>query len=163
MNSQSTVFDAKRLIGREFIDPSVQSDMKHCLFKVISGPGGSPIIEVEYKGDTKTFKAEEISSMVLGKMKEIGESYLGKEVKNAVVTVPAYVNDSQRQATKDAGAISGLNVLRIINEPTADGVQAASLSGADKSEKLSDLLLLDVTSLSLGLETAGGVDYSYQA
>jgi hypothetical protein len=119
MNASNTVFDAKRLIGRKFSDPGVQADMKHWPFTVKSGTGGTPIIEVEYKGEKKDFKAEEISSMVLGKMKEIAEAYLGKEVKNAVVTVPAYFNDSQRQATKDAGAISGLNVLRIINEPTA--------------------------------------------
>merc|ERR1739840_91454 len=117
-----------RLIGRKFTDPAVQSDMKHWPFKVVSGTGGTPIIEVEYKGETKQFKAEEISSMVLTKMKEIAEAYLGKEVNNAVVTVPAYFNDSQRQATKDAGSISGLNVLRIINEPTA----AAIAYGLDK-------------------------------
>merc|ERR1712195_354109 len=88
----NTVFDAKRLIGRAFTDPGVQSDMKHWPFKVISGTGGTPIIEVEYKGETKQFKAEEISSMVLTKMKEIAEAYLGKTVKSAVVTVPAYFN-----------------------------------------------------------------------
>jgi len=109
MNADNTVFDAKRLIGRKFTDAGVQSDMKHWPFKVVSGTGGTPIIEVEYKGEKKQFKAEEISSMVLVKMKEIAEAYLGKEVKNAVVTVPAYFNDSQRQATKDAGSISGLN------------------------------------------------------
>merc|ERR1712154_494259 len=128
MNAHNTVFDAKRLIGRKFTDPGVQSDMKHWPFKVVSGTGGTPIIEVEYKGETKQFKAEEISSMVLTKMKEIAEAYLGKEVHGAVVTVPAYFNDSQRQATKDAGTISGLNVLRIINEPTA----AAIAYGLDK-------------------------------
>merc|ERR1712087_1034695 len=117
-----------RLIGRKFTDAAVQSDMKHWHFKVVSGTGGTPIIEVEYKGETKQFKSEEISAMVLVKMKEIAEAYLGKEVKNAVVTVPAYFNDSQRQATKDAGSISGLNVLRIINEPTA----AAIAYGLDK-------------------------------
>ena len=95
------------MIGRKFDDPGVQSDMKHWPFSVVSGVGGTPIIEVEYKGEMKSFKAEEISSMVLGKMKDIAEAYLGTEVKNAVVTVPAYLNDSHRQATKDAGAISG--------------------------------------------------------
>merc|ERR1712151_603766 len=99
--------------------------------KVISGTGGTPIIEVTYKGEKKQFKAEEISSMVLTKMREIAEAYLGKEVKNAVITVPAYLNDSQRQATKDAGSISGLNVLRIINEPTA----AAIAYGLDKKDE----------------------------
>merc|ERR1712154_328671 len=128
MNAENTVFDAKRLIGRKFTDAGVQADMKHWPFKVISGPGSTPIIEVEYKGEKKQFKAEEVSSMVLVKMKEIAEAYLGKEVHGAVVTVPAYFNDSQRQATKDAGTISGLNVLRIINEPTA----AAIAYGLDK-------------------------------
>ena len=140
MNATNTVFDAKRLIGRKFTDPGVQSDMKHWPFKVLSGPGGTPIIEVEYKGEKKSFKAEEISSMVLSKMKEIAEAYLGKEVKNAVVTVPAYFNDSQRQATKDAGAISGLNVLRIINEPTA----AAIAYGLDKKGEEKNVLIFDL-------------------
>jgi len=140
MNAHNTVFDAKRLIGRKFTDPGVQSDMKHWPFGVISGPGGTPIIEVEYKGEKKQFKAEEISSMVLTKMKEIAEAYLGKEVKNAVVTVPAYFNDSQRQATKDAGSISGLNVLRIINEPTA----AAIAYGLDKKGDEKNVLIFDL-------------------
>ena len=122
MNPTNTIFDAKRLIGRKFTDPVVQSDMKHWPFKVIAGPNDKPMIEVVYKGESKQFAAEEISSMVLIKMKEIAESYLGHEVKNAVITVPAYFNDSQRQATKDAGTISGLNVLRIINEPTAAAI-----------------------------------------
>jgi len=128
MNPHNTVFDAKRLIGRRFDDAHVQSDMKHWSYKVISGPGGQPQIQVDFKGETKVFKPEEISSMVLIKMKETAEAHLGKEVKNAVVTVPAYFNDSQRQATKDAGVIAGLNVLRIINEPTA----AAIAYGLDK-------------------------------
>jgi L1 cell adhesion molecule like protein len=127
MNPDNTVFDAKRLIGRRFDDPSVQSDMKHWPFRVIND-GGKPKIRVEYKNEEKTFYPEEISSMVLVKMKEIAEAYLGKTVTDAVVTVPAYFNDSQRQATKDAGTISGMNVLRIINEPTA----AAIAYGLDK-------------------------------
>merc|ERR1711979_40051 len=127
MNPSNTVFDAKRLIGRKFDDSAVQSDKKHWSFDVVS-EGGKPKIQIEYKGEQKTFYPEEISSMVLVKMKEIAEAYLGKEVPNAVVTVPAYFNDSQRQATKDAGTISGLNVLRIINEPTA----AAIAYGLDK-------------------------------
>lgn len=127
MNPSNTVFDAKRLIGRRFDDTAVQSDMKHWPFDVIND-GGKPKIQVEHKGETKTFFPEEISSMVLSKMKEISEAYLGKPVVNAVVTVPAYFNDSQRQATKDAGTIAGLNVLRIINEPTA----AAIAYGLDK-------------------------------
>lgn len=127
MNPNNTVFDAKRLIGRRFEDTVVQADMKHWPFEVISD-GGKPKIQVEYKNETKTFFPEEISSMVLLKMKETAEAYLGKAVANAVVTVPAYFNDSQRQATKDAGTIAGLNVLRIINEPTA----AAIAYGLDK-------------------------------
>lgn len=127
MNPDNTVFDAKRLIGRRFEDASVQSDMKHWPFNVVND-GGKPKIVVEYKNEKKTFYPEEISSMVLVKMKEIAEAYLGKTVLDAVVTVPAYFNDSQRQATKDAGTISGLNVLRIINEPTA----AAIAYGLDK-------------------------------
>ena len=140
MNADNTVFDAKRLIGRKFSDPGVQSDMKHWPFKVINGAGGTPIIEVNHKGERKQFKAEEISSMVLVKMKEIAEAYLGKEVKNAVVTVPAYFNDAQRQATKDAGAIAGLNVLRIINEPTA----AAIAYGLDQKGPEKNVLIFDL-------------------
>ncbi|XP_044487248.1 heat shock cognate 70 kDa protein-like [Mangifera indica] len=128
MNPRNTVFDAKRLIGRRFSDPAVQSDMKLWPFKVIAGPGDKPMIVVQYKWEEKQFAPEEISSMVLTKMKEIAEAYLGQTVKNAVITVPAYFNDSQRQATKDAGAIAGLNVMRIINEPTA----AAIAYGLDK-------------------------------
>jgi heat shock 70kDa protein 1/2/6/8 len=140
MNANNTVFDAKRLIGRKFSDPGVQADMKHWPFKVASGSGGTPLIEVEYKGEKKQFKAEEISSMVLTKMKEIAEAYLGKEVKNAVITVPAYFNDSQRQATKDAGSIAGLNVLRIINEPTA----AAIAYGLDQKGDEKTVLIFDL-------------------
>jgi len=121
MNPKNTVFDAKRLIGRQFNEASVQKDMKLWPFKVVN-EGGKPTIEVEFKGETKRFKPEEISSMVLIKMKETAEAYLGTTVKNAVITVPAYFNDAQRQSTKDAGAISGLNVLRIINEPTAAAI-----------------------------------------
>ena len=121
MNPQNTVFDAKRLIGRKFNDPSVQRDMTHWPFKVIQ-EGNKPKIQVEYKCEVKTFNPEEISSMVLTKMKETAEAYLGREVKDAVITVPAYFNDSQRQATKDAGVISGLNVMRIINEPTSAAI-----------------------------------------
>jgi L1 cell adhesion molecule like protein len=127
MNPTNTVFDAKRLIGRKFEDSVVQSDMKHWPFTVIH-TGGKPKIQVEHKGEKKDFFPEEISSMVLTKMKETAEAYLGTKITDAVVTVPAYFNDSQRQATKDAGTICGLNVLRIINEPTA----AAIAYGLDK-------------------------------
>jgi len=140
MNASNTVFDAKRLIGRKFSDTVVQSDLKHWPFTVISGVGGKPMIQVTYKGEVKQFAAEEISSMVLIKMKEISEAYLGREVKNAVITVPAYFNDAQRQATKDAGVISGLNVLRIINEPTA----AAIAYGLDKKGKEKNVLIFDL-------------------
>ncbi|KAL6941273.1 Hsp70 ATPase ssa1 [Hanseniaspora osmophila] len=129
MNPSNTVFDAKRLIGRNFSDEEVQSDMKHFPFKIIEA-NGKPKIQVEYKGETKSFTPEEISSMILGKMKETAEAYLGSKINDAVVTVPAYFNDSQRQATKDAGTIAGLNVLRIINEPTA----AAIAYGLDKKD-----------------------------
>merc|ERR1712225_141768 len=105
MNPRNTVFDAKRLIGRQFKDTSVQSDMKHFPFTVKPGSDGKRLVEVELKGETKSFQAEEISAMVLGKMKQTAESYLGEEVKQAVVTCPAYFNDSQRAATKDAGTI----------------------------------------------------------
>ncbi|XP_054746613.1 heat shock 70 kDa protein cognate 4 [Anastrepha obliqua] len=127
MNPTNTIFDAKRLIGRKFDDANVQSDMKHWPFEVVN-VDGKPKISVTYKDEKKTFFPEEISSMVLTKMKETAEAYLGKTVTNAVITVPAYFNDSQRQATKDAGTIAGLNVLRIINEPTA----AAIAYGLDK-------------------------------
>ncbi|NXN82813.1 HSP70 protein, partial [Bombycilla garrulus] len=127
MNPTNTIFDAKRLIGRKYDDPTVQSDMKHWPFRVVN-ESGKPKVQVEYKGEMKTFFPEEISSMVLTKMKEIAEAYLGCKVQNAVITVPAYFNDSQRQATKDAGTITGLNVMRIINEPTA----AAIAYGLDK-------------------------------
>eukprot|EP00092_Neocalanus_flemingeri_P007976 GFUD01008606.1.p1 GENE.GFUD01008606.1~~GFUD01008606.1.p1 ORF type:complete len:682 (-),score=217.02 GFUD01008606.1:68-2113(-) len=127
MNPTNTIFDAKRLIGRKFDDATVQADMKHWPFTVIN-EATKPKLQIEYMGENKAFFPEEISSMVLIKMKETAEAYLGSTVTNAVITVPAYFNDSQRQATKDAGVISGLNVLRIINEPTA----AAIAYGLDK-------------------------------
>lgn len=126
-NPSNTIFDAKRLIGRKFDDPTVQSDKKLWPFEVVSD-SNKPKIKINYKGESKTFTPEEISAMVLTKMKETAEAYLGQTVTNAVVTVPAYFNDSQRQATKDAGVIAKLNVLRIINEPTA----AAIAYGLDK-------------------------------
>lgn len=122
INPHNTVFDAKRLIGRRYSDSSVQSDVKHFSYKVIEKNDDKPYCQVMYKGEMKDFSPEEISAMVLTKMKDIAESYLGKEVKNAVITVPAYFNDSQRLATKDAGTIAGLNVARIINEPTAAAI-----------------------------------------
>merc|ERR1712058_108741 len=142
INPTNTIFDAKRLIGRKFDDSTVQSDMKHWPFTVVD-EGSRPKLEVEYKNETKRFTPEEVSSMVLTKMKETAEAYLGSEIKDAVVTVPAYFNDSQRQATKDAGVIAGLNILRIINEPTA----AAIAYGLDKSKKHSgetNVLIFDL-------------------
>merc|ERR1712232_725817 len=130
MNPVNTVFDAKRLIGRKFEDETVQRDMKLWPFKVVKDSSGKPKLEVEFKCETKNFTPEEISSMVLTKMKETAEAHLGHAVRDAVVTVPAYFNDAQRQATKDSGVIAGLNVLRIINEPTA----AAIAYGLDKKK-----------------------------
>ena len=128
MNPENTIFDVKRLIGRKIDDANIQADMQHWPFQVIAKEGGKPHVQVEFKGEQKTFSPEEVSAMILTKMKEIAESYLGTAVTDAVITVPAYFNDGQRQATKDAGAIAGLNVLRIINEPTA----AAIAYGLDK-------------------------------
>ena len=141
MNPSNTIFDAKRLIGRKIDDPSVTSDSKHWPFKLVAKDGQKPHIEVEFKGETKIFSPEEISSMVLVKMKETAEGYLGKEVKNAVITVPAYFNDSQRQATKDAGLIAGLNVMRIINEPTAAAI-AYGLEKKSRGER--NILIYDL-------------------
>ncbi|KAJ9464948.1 Heat shock 70 kDa protein [Diplonema papillatum] len=144
LNPTNTVFDAKRLIGRKFSDASVQSDIQHWPFKVVAqgGKDEKPLIEVQYLGVKKTFMAEEISAMVLQKMKETAEAFLGKKVSKAVVTVPAYFNDSQRQATKDAGTIAGLEVLRIINEPTA----AAIAYGLDKQSRTAErnVLIFDL-------------------
>jgi len=141
MNPTNTVFDAKRLIGRKFSDSKVQDDMKDWSYKVVAGSGDKPMIHVEFHGETKEFAPEEISSMVLTKMKEVAEGYLGKKVTDSVVTVPAYFNDSQRQATKDAASIAGLNCLRIINEPTA----AAIAYGLDKNkEEDTNVLIFDL-------------------
>eukprot|EP00455_Lapot_gusevi_P035732 TRINITY_DN395_c0_g1_i6.p1 TRINITY_DN395_c0_g1~~TRINITY_DN395_c0_g1_i6.p1 ORF type:complete len:661 (-),score=325.51 TRINITY_DN395_c0_g1_i6:211-2193(-) len=142
MNPANTVFDAKRMIGRKFSDPIVQADMKLWPFKVVQGAGDKCEIEVEYKGENRRFSPEEISSMVLVKMKQTAEAYLGNEIKQAVVTVPAYFNDSQRQATKDAGTISGMNVLRIINEPTAAAI-AYGLN-KDKARGEMNVLIFDL-------------------
>ena len=140
INPENTVFDAKRLIGRSFDDTDVQKDMKTWPFKVIN-KNNMPVIQVTHGGEEKTFRPEEISSIVLIKMKEIAENYLGNEVKNAVITVPAYFNDSQRASTMDAGKIAGLNVMRIINEPTADAI-AYGLSKNDDEER--NVLIFDL-------------------
>ena len=140
MNPHNTIFDAKRLIGRRYTDAEIQADMKHWPFKVVE-KNGKPNVQVEFKGETKQFTPEEISAMVLTKMRETAEAFLGGTVNNAVITVPAYFNDSQRQATKDSGLIAGLNVLRIINEPTA----AAIAYGLDKKgEGERNVLIFDL-------------------
>ncbi len=148
-NPINTVFDAKRLIGRKFNDKETQSDIKQFPFKVNDKGDGRPIINVSYKNEEKSFLPEEISSMILVKMKEIAEAYLGDEVKKAVITVPAYFNDAQRNATKDAGTIAGLDVLRIINEPTA----AAIAYGLEKkSSKEQHVLIYDLGGKPNGFE-----------
>ena len=140
MNPKNTVHDAKRLLGRDFTDTHVQNDIKEWTFDVVNDGKNKPKISVEFKGEKKQFYAEEISAMVLTKMKEIAETYIGSQVTDAVITVPAYFGDSQRQATKDAGVIAGLNVLRIINEPTA----AAIAYGLDnKCAKEKNVLIFD--------------------
>jgi len=139
INPENTVYDAKRLIGRDFTDKTVQKDMKHWPFRVIK-KGGKPAIEVSVAGENKSFYPEEVSAMILNKMKAIAEAYLGDKIEHAVVTVPAYFNDAQRQATKDAGTISGMSVQRIINEPTA----AAIAYGLDKKGGEKNILVFDL-------------------
>merc|ERR1711985_157954 len=141
MNPKHTVFDAKRLIGRKMADPVVHSDMKHWPFAVVA-EGEKPVIQVQHMGEDKTFTPEQISAAVLTKMKETAEAYAGEKVTDAVITVPAYFNDSQRQATKDAGAIAGLNVLRIINEPTAAAIAYGLDKGSSAGEK--NVLIFDL-------------------
>ncbi|VBB18839.1 heat shock-like protein [Yasminevirus sp. GU-2018] len=135
MNPTNTVHDAKRLIGRRFDEPSVQNDIKGFSYNVVNS-GGKPSIKVDYKGSPQTYTPEQIGSMVLQKMKQIAEEYLGTTVKDAVITVPAYFNDAQRQATKDAGVIAGLNVLRIINEPTAAAIAYGLQKKTDKEQNI---------------------------
>jgi len=140
-NPENTIYDVKRFMGQKFQDTNVQNEMKHMPYKVVSGKNNNPMLCVEYKNEKKEFSPQEISAFILEKMKSTAESYLGKEVKNAVITVPAYFNDAQRQATKDAGAICGLNVLRIINEPTA----AAIAYGLDQNnDKEKNIIIYDV-------------------
>lgn len=139
-NPSNTIFDAKRLIGRQFNDATVQQDIKNYPFKVAEGRNGKPEFEVDIKGEKKRFLPEEISAAVLQKMKSIAESYLGTPVKDAVITCPAYFNDSQRSATKDAATIAGLNCLRIINEPTS----AAISYGLDKNKGDNNVIVFDL-------------------
>merc|ERR1711871_1860806 len=143
MNPTNTIFDAKRLIGREMTDSHVVSDMKQWPFKVVGKDGNKPHLSVTFKGEEKVFSPEEVSSMILLKMKETAEAYLGTTVSDAVVTVPAYFNDSQRQATKDAGTIAGLNVQRIINEPTAAAI-AYGLDKSGSSDAEKNVLIFDL-------------------
>ncbi|OTA81241.1 hypothetical protein M434DRAFT_401433 [Hypoxylon sp. CO27-5] len=138
-NPRNTVYDVKRFIGRKWNEKEVQNDIKHFPYKVVE-QDGKPVIQVQFQGETKRFTPEEISAVILGKMKEVAESYLGKKVTHAVVTVPAYFNDNQRQATKDAGIIAGLNVLRIVNEPTA----AAIAYGLDKTGGERHIIVYDL-------------------
>lgn len=140
LNAERTIFDVKRLIGRKFDDPEVQKDIKFLPYKVVN-KDGKPYIQVKVRdGEVKVFSPEEVSAMILTKMKETAEAYLGKKIKDAVITVPAYFNDAQRQATKDAGIIAGLNVARIINEPTA----AAIAYGLDKKGGEKNILVYDL-------------------
>merc|ERR1711988_752060 len=139
INPTNTIFDVKRLIGRSYKDETVQKDKKLLPYEIID-KGGKPYVQVEVKEQKKTYSPEEISAMILGKMKEIAEAFLGRKIENAVVTVPAYFNDAQRQATKDAGTISSMNVMRIINEPTA----AAIAYGLDKKGGEKNILVFDL-------------------
>ena len=136
-NPSNTIYEIKRMIGREFNDPILQKDLKLLPYKVVD-VNGKPKVEVEFKGEIKQFTPEEISAVLLTKLKNIAENYIGKEVTDAVITVPAYFNDAQRNATKDAGIIAGLNVLRVINEPTA----AAIAYGLEKKESESKNILI---------------------
>ncbi|KAH6853634.1 glucose-regulated protein [Chaetomium sp. MPI-CAGE-AT-0009] len=157
-NPTNTIFDIKRLIGRSFSDKGVQADIKHMPFKVIAGPGDKPVVEVNVGGEARQFTPEEISAMVLGKMKDIAEAYLGQKVQHAVVTVPAYFNDKQRQATKDAGAIAGLNVIRVVNEPTA----AALAYGINKEEGEHQVLVYDLGGGTFDVSLVSVEDNNFQ-
>nr|QKY59636.1 heat shock 70 kDa protein cognate 4-3-like protein [Neoseiulus barkeri] len=143
INPENTVFDVKRLIGRRYDDTAIQADMKHWSFRV-TDDSGRPMIAVEFRGDCKTFCPEEILSMVLVKMRETAEAYLGQPVRDAVIAVPAYFNDAQRRATKDAGAIAGLNVMRIINEPSAAAIAYGLDKGRVSSEEENNVLIFDL-------------------
>lgn len=135
MNPENTVYDAKRLIGRRFSETSVQSDMKHFSYNIVD-VNDKPMIAVDYMKESRQYSPEQIGSMVLQKMKQIAEAYFGEPVSDAVITVPAYFNDAQRQATKDAGVIAGLNVLRIINEPTAAAIAYGLQKNSDKEQNI---------------------------
>jgi len=139
-NTANTVFDIKRLMGHKFNDPKTQEDIRTLPYKVVEGRNGNCEVVVKVKGDEKRFSPEEISAMILTNQKEVAESFLGQKVTDAVITVPAYFNDAQRQSTKDAGTIAGLNVLRIINEPTA----ASIAYGMDKRNGEKNVMIFDM-------------------
>ena len=136
VNPSNTIFDAKRLIGRKYLDETVQHDKRHWPFTIKADSQNRPLISVEYQGGERDFRPEEISAMVLSKMKEYAEAFLGHEVKKAVITVPAYFNDSQRTSTRDAGTIAGLEVIRIINEPTAAAIAYGFTNRKDKEQNI---------------------------
>ncbi|CAC9503083.1 putative glucose-regulated protein 78 [Leishmania infantum JPCM5] len=138
-NPENTIYAIKRLIGRKYADPTVQNDKKLLSYHIVADKTGKPLVQVTVKGQQKRFTPEEVSAMVLQKMKEISETFLGEKVKNAVVTVPAYFNDAQRQATKDSGKIAGLNVVRIINEPTAAAIAYGLNKAGEKNILVFDL------------------------
>ena len=140
LNPVNTIYDVKRIIGLSYSDENLQKDIKNFTYKVKKGTKNQAIIKAKYKNKNKIFFPEEISAMILAEMKEIAEDYVGEVIENAIITVPAYFNDSQRQATKDAGKVAGLNVLRIINEPTA----AALAYGLDNSKEEKNVLVFDL-------------------
>lgn len=164
-NPHNTVFDAKRLIGRRFTDSSVQSDVQLWPFTVVAGDNGEPVIQVEYKGERKIFAAEEISSMVLVKMKTTAEAYLNSDVKNAVITVPAYFSDSQRKATRDAATIAGLNAMKIINEPTAAAIAYGFSSEVYSSNGKKTVLIFDLGggTFDVSIVTVDGGEFEVKA